>query len=52
VPDPDRSAKELINAGLLLDQGAAVVVAEIGHHVPPEGQRDENLLPRKRANQG
>jgi hypothetical protein len=51
VPDPERSAKELILAGLLVDLGAEVEVPHIDSFLPPEGQRPENLLARKRVNQ-
>ena len=51
VPDPARSVKELVTAGLLLDLGAAVEVENIDDFLPPEGQRAENLLARKRKNQ-
>jgi hypothetical protein len=51
VPDPARSAKELIGAGLLADLGGVLEVGHIDNFLPPEGQRDENLLNRKRTNQ-
>lgn len=51
VPDPDRSVKDLIRAGLLADLGAEVQVLDIETFLPPDGQRPENLLPRKRVNQ-
>jgi len=51
VPEPDRAVKELIKAGLLDDLGGEVEVRHIDNFLPPEGQRPENLLARKRANQ-
>jgi hypothetical protein len=51
VPDPVRSVKELVTAGLLLDLGAMVEVENIDDFLPPEGQRAGNLLARKRRNQ-
>jgi hypothetical protein len=51
VPEPDRSAKELIKAGLLADHGEQIEVIDIDSYLPPEGQRPEHLLARKRANQ-
>jgi hypothetical protein len=51
APDPARSVKELMTAGLLLDLGAEVEVENIDDFLPPKGQRAENLLARKRKNQ-
>jgi hypothetical protein len=51
VPEPEDRAKELIQAQLLADLGADVVVPDIESFLPPAGMRAENLLPRKRANQ-
>jgi hypothetical protein len=51
VTEPERSAKELIDAGLLADLGAELQVIDIDSFLPPEGQRPENVLQRKRANQ-
>ena len=52
VPNPAACVVTLVGAGLLaVEPDGTVVVIEIGHHIPPEGQRDEHLLPRKRKNQ-
>jgi hypothetical protein len=51
VPDPGRAVKELVDAGLLRDLGDQIEVGQIEVFLPPEGQRPENLLPRKRKNQ-
>lgn len=51
VPDPHGALKELIAADLLADLGGEVELLYIDSHVPPEGQRPDNLLPRKRRNQ-
>src|SRR5690349_15372187 len=51
VPDPQACLQELLRVGLLRDLGPGCEVASIDMHVPPEGQRPENLLPRKRRNQ-
>lgn len=51
VTDPARSVKELLTAGLLLDLGSEVEVENIDNFLPPEGERPENLLARKRRNQ-
>ena len=51
VPGPERSVKELIEAGLLADRGSEVEVLDIDAFLPPPWLRDEELLPRKRANQ-
>jgi hypothetical protein len=40
VPEPDRSVKELIDAGLLADLGAEVQVLHLDNFLAPEGQRD------------
>lgn len=51
APEPERCIKELIDAGLLRDNGAEVEILDILSFLPPEGERPENLLPRKAANQ-
>lgn len=52
VTDPVAAVAALTRAGLVdLETDGTLVIVEIDHHVPPEGQRPENLLPRKRVNQ-
>jgi hypothetical protein len=51
VPDPQRSMKELIAAGLVIDHGTEVEIEPIDDFLPPEGERADRLLPRKRRNQ-
>lgn len=51
VPEPHDAVEELITAGLLAELGTQVELLYIDSHVPPEGQRPDNLLPRKRRNQ-
>ncbi len=51
VSDPQRCLTELFASGLLINMGPEVEVADIDNYLPPEGQRDQSLLPRKRANQ-
>jgi hypothetical protein len=51
VPDPQRCLTELFQSGLVVNLGAEVEVADVDNYLPPEAQRDESLLPRKRANQ-
>jgi len=48
--DPEKCIDELIRAGRLNREADTVYVVAIDDHVPPEGQREENLLPRKRSN--
>ena len=50
VPEPMDAVKVLIAAGLLADRGSDIVVLDIDHFLPPESERPENKLPRKRAN--
>ena len=49
VSDPRRCHDELERVGLV-EVTDLVRITTIGGHVPPEGQRPENLLPRKRKN--
>jgi hypothetical protein len=51
VPEPTDAVMALIAAGLLLDCGAEIQLLYIDQHIPPEGQRPDILLPRKRRNQ-
>lgn len=52
VPNPPAAVAALVAVGLLaVEPDGTVVIAEIDHHVPPEGQRPDKLLPRKRRNQ-
>jgi len=50
TPDPDKCIEELEHAGRVLRRGDVVLILDIEDRIPPEGQRDENLLPRKRSN--
>lgn len=64
VPDPARCIEELAEAGWLRVTGnedgnadgyavgnaAGIAIPSISYHVPPEGMRDDHLLPRKRHN--
>lgn len=51
VPEPDADLAALVTAVLVTDDGPTVRIIYIDQHIPPEGQRAENLLPRKKANQ-
>jgi hypothetical protein len=51
VPDPGRCLRELIKAGLLWDHGDEIEAVFIDDFLPPPGQREEQLRPRKRRNQ-
>lgn len=48
--DPEKCIDELVRAGRLRREAETIHVLDAEDHVPPEGQRDENLLPRKRSN--
>lgn len=50
VPDPAACIDELVTAGVLTTSTDTVTVATIDEHIPPPGERQENLLPRKRKN--
>jgi len=50
VPDPGRCHDELAAAGVLKVDTDTVTVVTIDEHIPPPGEREENLLPRKRRN--
>lgn len=51
VADPDKCIHELAANGWVDLAADTVTIVLIDDHVPPEGQRDENLLPRKARNQ-
>jgi hypothetical protein len=51
VPDPNHCIDELGATPLLDAFDNAVRIVHMETYLPPEGQRDENLLPRKRQNQ-
>lgn len=51
VPDPAAALDELESAGLVTLTDAEVVLPFVDDHIPPEKQRPEHFLPRKRANQ-
>lgn len=51
VPDPAACVSELVTAGLLTVTDGCVQVDYIEDHLPPPHQRDDVMLPRKRANQ-
>lgn len=50
VPDAAGCHAELAVAGVLKIDQKSVTVVTINEHIPPPGERNENLLPRKRAN--
>jgi hypothetical protein len=50
VPEPSTCLDELVVAGFLKAKENHFVVTTIAEHIPPPGERDEHLLPRKRAN--
>jgi hypothetical protein len=51
VSDPDKCHAELERAGLLSVVADTVVMRYLEYHMPPPGQRQEHLRPRKRENQ-
>lgn len=51
VPEPEAALADLVAAGLLKDYGDEVEVVMIDDHIPPEGQRPDVMLPRKKVTQ-
>ena len=51
VPDPEQSLKDLVEAGLLVDQGAVVEAVLMAEVLPAEHLRPEHLAPRSAKKQ-
>jgi hypothetical protein len=51
VPDPHEAVRELETFGWVADDGTDVQLMYVEDHVPPQGQRPDHYLPRKRRNQ-